>query len=50
MLPDALMEMADCSLAGKIVIMVGFSGIGREAGQAFRDVAGAKVIVVENDP
>ena len=31
MIPDAIMEMADASLSGKIVTLLGFSGIGKEA-------------------
>ena len=50
MIPDAIMEMADTSLSGKVVTLLGFSGIGKEAAQAIRDVAGGKVVVVESDP
>lgn len=49
MIPDALMEMADTSLAGKTITLVGFSGMGKEAAQAIREVGGGKVVVVEND-
>ena len=31
MIPDAIMEMADTSLSGKVVTLLGFSGIGKEA-------------------
>ena len=50
MIPDALMEMADTSLSGKIVTILGFGGMGKETAQAVRDVSGGRVIVVENDP
>lgn len=50
MIPDALMEMADTSLSGKVITLLGFSGMGKQAAQAIRDVAGGKVIIVENDP
>ena len=49
MIPDALMEMADASLSGKTISLIGFAGMGRNAAQAIREVSGGKVIVVEND-
>lgn len=50
MIPDALMEMADISLSGKVVTLLGYSGIGKDAAQSIRDVAGGKVVIVEPDP
>ena len=50
MIPDALMEMSDISLSGRTVTLLGFSGLGKQAASAIRDVSGGKVIVVENDP
>lgn len=49
MIPDALMEMSDTSLSGKLIVVIGFGGIGKEASCALRDNAGAKVVVVEHD-
>ena len=50
MIPDALMEMADTTLSGKTITLLGFSGHGKEAASAIRDVSGGKVMIVENDP
>lgn len=50
MIPDALMEISGTSLSGKIITLIGFSGIGKEAAIAIRDVGGGKVIIVESDP
>ena len=50
MIPDALMETSETSLAGKNLTLLGFSGIGKEAATAIRDVGGGKVIIVETDP
>ena len=50
MIPDALMEMSDISLSGRTITLLGFSGLGKQAASAIRDVSGGKVIVVENDP
>ena len=50
MIPDALMEISGTSLSGKVITLLGFSGIGKEAATAIRDVGGGKVIIVETDP
>ena len=50
MIPDALMEMSDTSLSGKVVTLLGFSGMAKEAAQVIREVGGGKVVVVESDP
>ena len=33
-----------------MLTLMGFSGIGKEAATAIRDVSGGKVIIVESDP
>lgn len=50
MIPDAIAEMTNTSLSGKVVTLIGFKGMGKEAAQAIRDVSGGKVIIVETEP
>ena len=49
MIPNALMEISGNNLSGKVVTLIGFSGVGKEAAVVIRD-RGGQVIVVENDP